>query len=118
MDIEIFQGEEFSMQPNEVIICLSQMTAKKGKEEQLRKALQALIQPTLQEKGCLAYELWQDHANLASFIMYERFINREALDHHVKMPHIEHFVKNEYATCVESHWDADFRCLNSLQKLG
>lgn len=93
----------------EIIICLSQMTAKKGKEDQLRQALQALIEPTLQEKGCLAYELLEDLGSVGSFVMYERFQNREALEAHIKMPYIEAFVKNEYATCVESHWDSDFR---------
>lgn len=96
---------------SEEIISLSQMTAKKGKEEQLKQALQALIQPTLNEKGCLAYELWQDLKIKGSFIMYERFQNREALESHLKMSYIENFVKNEYVTCVESHWDADFRSL-------
>ena len=91
------------------IICLSQMTAKEGKEELLRLALQALIEPTLQEKGCLAYELWEDLTNNRAFIIYERFQNKEALDRHIQMPYIEKFVQNEYVTCVESHWDADFK---------
>lgn len=86
-------------------ICLSQMTAKKGKEERLQKALQALIEPSRQEPGCLAYELWQDLHNPLSFIMYEHFQNREALEKHIEMSYIQRFIENEYLSCVESHWD-------------
>ena len=71
---------------------------------------------TLLEKGCLAYELWEDLTNKRSFIMYERFQNKEALDLHIQMPYIEKFVQNEYVTCVESHWDADFQSHKSLQR--
>ncbi len=100
--------------PSDEVICLSQMTAKQGKEGQLQQALQTLIQPTLSEHGCIAYELWQDLKNKRSFIIYERFQNREALEAHIKMPYIQDFIKNEYTTCVESHWDADFRSLGKF----
>jgi quinol monooxygenase YgiN len=99
------------MKKPEEIVCLSQMTAKKGKEEQLKKALLALIQPSRQEPECLAYELWQDSANPRSFMMYERFKNRAALEKHVNMPYIQQFIQKEYATCVESHWDSAFTSL-------
>ncbi len=93
------------------VICLSQMTAKPGNEKELEQALKALIAPTLKETGCLAYELWQDAKNPRSFIMYERFRDTGALEEHVALPHIQHFIHNAYKTCVESHWDADFHSL-------
>jgi quinol monooxygenase YgiN len=96
---------------SETMICLSQMTAKPGKEKELEKALKALVSPTLNEPGCLAYELWQDAKNPRSFIMYERFQNAEALEAHVAIQHIQHFIHNAYKTCVESHWDAEFHSL-------
>lgn len=94
---------------NDEMISLSQMTAKEGREKELEKALRALIKPTLQEKGCLAYELWRDFKDERSFIMYERFQDQKALEAHVKMPYIQDFIKNEYTTYVESHWDGDFK---------
>lgn len=98
---------------NDEVICLSQMTAKEGKESELQQALQILIQLTLSEPGCSAYELWQDLKYKRSFIVYERFQNQQALEAHIKMPYIQDFIENEYATCVETHWDADFRSLKS-----
>lgn len=98
------------------VICLSQMTAKEGKEDKLLKALQILVQQTLNEHGCIAYELWQDLKNPRSIIVYERFQNQEALEEHIKMPYIQDFIKNEYATCVETHWDADLRSLKVYER--
>lgn len=36
------------------VACLSQMPTKPGKKNELKMALQALIEPTLQEKGWLS----------------------------------------------------------------
>ncbi len=89
-------------------ICLSQMTAKKGMVKELKQALLSLIEDTLKEPGCIAFELWEDLENPNSFVMYERFISKQALNAHVKSPYVQSFIKKEYATCVESHWDMDF----------
>lgn len=88
-------------------ICLSQMTAKPGKEKELHAALQSLLEPSRKEPGCIAYELWQDLHHPRSFIMYERFKNKIALDHHIQMPYIKRFMEDIYTHCVESHWDLD-----------
>jgi quinol monooxygenase YgiN len=83
------------------------MTAKPRKENELHEALLALIEPSRKEPDCIAYELWHDLNNPRSFIVYERFKNRLALDHHLKMAYIKHFMENFYTHCVESHWDLD-----------
>jgi quinol monooxygenase YgiN len=95
-----------------ICICISQMTAKAGKEKELISALQALIESTRKEPGCITYELWQDVNNPRSFIMYERFKNQETFDLHLQMPYILHFMENQYSTCVESHWDIDLCIFN------
>lgn len=88
-------------------ICLSQMTAKKGRAQELKKALLALIEDTLKEPGCIAYELWEDLGDPNSFVMYERFVSKQALDAHVESSYVQSFIKKEYVTCVESHFDMD-----------
>ncbi len=92
---------------NDEIICLSQMTALPGKEGELQSALEALIEPSRKEPGCVAYELWVSSSNPRSFLMYERFKNKQTLDQHLQMLHVQHFMKSQYTTCVESHWDLD-----------
>ena len=94
-----------------MIVCLSQMTAKKGKESLLEKALRALIPPTLKEPGCLAYELWKDLHNKQSFVVYERFKDQEALKKHIEMSYVRDFMESAYTTCVESHWDLNLSIL-------
>lgn len=100
----------------EEVICLSQMTAKKGKEKQLKQALLALALLSRQEPDYLMYELWQEQDEELSFVVYERFRSQEALQKYISMHYIQVFMKNEYITCVESHWDKDFRLIqNSIE---
>ena len=96
------------------VVCLSQMTAKAGKEEELLQALLKLVEPTRQERDCIAYEVWQDVKNPHSFIVYERFRSQEALEEHVTTSYVEHFVKGAYALCVDSHWDCDFHPIEQV----
>lgn len=101
------------MAKEQEIVCLSQMKAKRGSEEILRKALVALIDKTLAESGCIAYELWEVCEESGAFIMYERFVNEEAYEAHVQAEYIQDFIRQEYATCVESSWDLDCLPLQS-----
>ena len=78
------------------------MAAKPAEVERLKKALQALIEPSRNELGCLVYELWQETPT--SFIMYERFESESAFEQHLKRPYIQSFFENEYQTYVASHW--------------
>lgn len=98
--------------PDKEVICLFQMTAKKGKEEELLKALLALIPLTRKEAGCIAYELWIENKSKGSFTMYERFKSKQALDDHINSFYVQNFINTTYVDCVESHWGMDF---NSYQ---
>jgi hypothetical protein len=42
------------------VICLSQMTAHPGKATTLKEALLHLVEKTLKEPGCVAFELWEE----------------------------------------------------------
>lgn len=87
--------------------CLLILTAKKGREKQLKKALEALISPTHQESGCLMYELWEDANDSGKFILFERFSSQEALDEHIKQPYVQNFIHHEWIECVENRIDLD-----------
>lgn len=62
--------------------------ARPGKEEDLRGVLEALIEPTRAEAGCLHYELWQNRALPADFTFVEEWSSQEALDEHGQSKHI------------------------------
>lgn len=67
--------------------------AKKGYEARVRKALQGLIEPTLQEKGCIDYELHVRKDNKAVFLFYENWLSKSSLDKHLATPHLNQFAR-------------------------
>jgi quinol monooxygenase YgiN len=63
------------------------MEAVPGREEDLARELHALIAPTRQEPGCLAYELHRDPDAPGRFMFYEKFADQAALDAHIGSAH-------------------------------
>ncbi len=64
------------------------LQAKPGSEAALGSALAALVEPTLAEEGCLAYELFSSAADPSVFITVERWRGQDDLDAHMKTPHV------------------------------
>ena len=69
---------------------VAEMTAKPGKEAELRAALLALIEPTRKEPGCVQYDLHEATDAPGQFVFYENWTSREALDVHLATPHLVH----------------------------
>jgi quinol monooxygenase YgiN len=46
-----------------------------------------MIEPSLAEQGCLAYQPYLDPTDPNRIILLERWVNRAALDHHFTTPH-------------------------------
>ena len=69
------------------IVLNVQMEAATGREEDLARELRALVAPTRQEPGCLAYELHFDPESPGRFMFYEKFADQAALDAHVGSAH-------------------------------
>jgi quinol monooxygenase YgiN len=53
-----------------------------GAEERARTLLHRIVTPTLQEPGCLAYELHQSATDPTEFMFHERWTSDEALAAH------------------------------------
>lgn len=64
------------------------LKAKPGSEQIVQDALATLVEPTLAEDGCLAYELHVSAADPATFVTIERWRSQDDLDAHMKTPHI------------------------------
>lgn len=79
---------------SEEIVCLSYFEVKPEYRDTLINALLNLISPTRDEPGCLQYDLILDNENPNFLIIIEKFINKNALDHHEKQPYIVKFVEN------------------------
>ncbi|WP_214322948.1 putative quinol monooxygenase [Nonomuraea sediminis] len=66
--------------------------AKPGREDDLRTALEAMIEPSAEEEGCLAYEPYADPNRPERMVIIEEWTSREALEFHFTTPHFKHVV--------------------------
>ena len=64
------------------VTVVATITVKAGQEARALAALQAIVPPTLQEPGCLAYDLHQSVTEPAVFMFFERWESDEALAAH------------------------------------
>lgn len=66
--------------------------AKPGKEEELRRDLIAVVEPSRKEEGNLRYDLFVDQSDPGRFVFVEHWASPEAQQkHHTQGPHIQHF---------------------------
>ena len=75
--------------------------AKKGLEENLRKELLALIEPTRSETGCITYDLYQDQEDKSFFMFYESWKKKSDLEQHLQKPYIKRFMDKADELLVE-----------------
>ena len=75
----------------QALTVVAELKAKPGKEEDLRRALLALIEPTRKEDGFLQYDLHVNTNDPGRFVFYENWVSREHLDRHLASPHLEAF---------------------------
>ncbi|KGT91435.1 putative quinol monooxygenase [Enterobacter cancerogenus] len=64
------------------------LTAKPGCEDQAEKLFRGVIDETLQEEGCITYQLNIDSKNPRRFVWTEEWASQELLDKHLNAPHI------------------------------
>jgi quinol monooxygenase YgiN len=66
---------------------VAHVRAKAGKEEEMKKVMLSLIEPTRKEAGCLRYELYQNKEDAADLTFVEDWEGDAALDAHMQTPH-------------------------------
>ncbi|WP_456268737.1 antibiotic biosynthesis monooxygenase [Kushneria sp. AK178] len=62
--------------------------AKPGHEETVETMFRSVIETTLAEEGCIAYQLNRDEADPARFVWTEEWESLELLEQHLAAPHI------------------------------
>jgi quinol monooxygenase YgiN len=77
---------------NDNLIVVAEMKAKDGQEEELKKRTAALVEPTRKEKGCIRYDLHGCNTDPGLVLFYEVWASPEALDDHLKSPHMTAFL--------------------------
>lgn len=76
----------------QVLTVVAELKAKTGKEDDLRRALLALIEPTRREEGYVQYDLHVHTADPGRFVFFENWTSREHLDRHLATPHLKAFL--------------------------
>ncbi len=73
----------------EPLTLIARIRARKGYETTVRKALTALVEPTLEEEGCLEYRLHMVDDDPSLFYFVENWRTVEDLDRHLASDHIQ-----------------------------
>jgi quinol monooxygenase YgiN len=74
---------------DKLLIVAAKMTAKSGKADALRATLMGLIEPTRAEAGCIQYDLHEEEGNPGSFLFFEKWTSKQALDEHLATPYLK-----------------------------
>ena len=87
--------------PNALLTVVAEMLAKPGQEDELKRRLLSLIEPTRKEDGCVQYDLHQNTEEAGRFVFYETWRSREALERHLQTPHLVAFGRAEEELLAE-----------------
>jgi quinol monooxygenase YgiN len=60
------------------------ISAKPGKEAELKAALREVVAETVKEPGCIQFQVLEDLENPGRFVLWEIFQSREALRIHME----------------------------------
>ncbi|MFI9510918.1 putative quinol monooxygenase [Nocardia sp. NPDC052566] len=69
---------------------VAEFHAAAGQEDRLRTALEAMIEPSLAEAGCLVYQPYVDPNDPARMVLVEEWTGDAALEEHFATPHFFH----------------------------
>jgi quinol monooxygenase YgiN len=61
------------------------------KYEQVKAAMQALVEPSCSEPGCIRYELYRDLGKEGDLVLLECWRDQAALDEHIAKPYLKDF---------------------------
>ncbi|MES1927326.1 putative quinol monooxygenase [Salinisphaera sp. T31B1] len=71
------------------------LKAKAGKEDELRRDLAVLVEPSRNEQGNIRYDLFEDQDEPGRFVFVEQWASVETrTQHHEHGVHIQHFHAN------------------------
>lgn len=72
---------------------VARIEANADRVELVKAELLKLVAPTLEEPGCIQYDLHQDNENPAVFLFYENWESRELWQQHMNNAHIAEYLK-------------------------
>ncbi len=97
----------------DLLTVIAYMKAAPGKEDELREALQALVEPTTQEDGYVNYDLHESVEDPGRFFFYENWESSAHLDAHLATPHLVDFAER-----MGGLLDGDGLTINRVRRIG
>lgn len=79
-----------SIAPQGSATLIVQLLAKEGQQTALEQELTAMLGPTRDEEGCIAYTLHHSEDSPGLFLLYEVWASRE---HHARHTQTQHFLR-------------------------
>jgi quinol monooxygenase YgiN len=76
--------------PNPVKI-VAILTARAGKAQALQALLAGMVAPSRAEPGNLRWDIWQDQADAARFVLDELYVDNAAVAAHRQTPHFQDY---------------------------
>ncbi len=96
----------------DLLTVIAYMKAAPGKEDELRRELEALIEPTAAEDGYVTYDLHESTEEPGRFFFYENWESEEKLDAHLRTPHLVRF-----AGMIDDLLDGDGLTINKVRRI-
>jgi quinol monooxygenase YgiN len=75
----------------DLVTVIAHMRAKPGKQQELREALEGLIDTTSKEAGYVNYDLHQGIEDPALMYLYENWESVDTHEAHMQAPHLQQF---------------------------
>jgi quinol monooxygenase YgiN len=75
-----------------VLTVIATVQAKPGKERQLEQELFLLVPFTVEEQGCINYDLLKAVEIPGKFVFYENWESKQDLDRHLASEHVRSFL--------------------------
>lgn len=72
----------------DLLTVIALLKAKPGKEDELRRVCESILEPSLKDPGCHTYALHQGAADPTQFVFYEVWDSQADLEAHLASPHI------------------------------
>ena len=77
---------------NTLAVVLWEARAKSGREAEMKAFLTRAVTPSRHDAGCIDYEPHEVPGQPGTFVIYERWISREALGAHLHAPRMQELV--------------------------
>jgi quinol monooxygenase YgiN len=88
--------------------------AKPGKEDELRSFVAVAVTASRHDAGCIDYEAHEVEGQPGTFIIYERWVIRKALDAHFREPRMEHLIP-QLEALIEGSIEGGIRFLRVIR---